>query len=92
MPCLKPSPSTALAVFCEHGRLIHDHRAIALGGVVGLDVVAQHIELTPETEPVTGLAMSASRRTVLQPTGEPFDAAAAMRAEREAQARRGERG
>jgi AbrB family looped-hinge helix DNA binding protein len=62
------------------------------GSRLRLDVVAQHIELTPETEPVTGLAMSASRRTVLQPTGEPFDAAAAMRAEREAQARRGERG
>ena len=67
-------------------------RNLGPGSRLPLDGVPHHIELTPETEPVTGLAMSASRRTVLQPTGEPFDAAAAMRAEREAQARRGERG
>ncbi len=62
------------------------------GSRLRLDVVAQHIELTPETEPATELAMSSSRRTVLRPTGEPFDAAAAVRAEREAQARRDGRG
>lgn len=59
------------------------------GSRLRLDVVAHRIELTPETEPVTEPAVSSSRRTVLHPRGEPFDAAAAVRAEREAQARRG---
>ena len=62
------------------------------GSRLRLDVVAQRIELTPETESATELAVSTSRRTVLQPTGEPFDAAAAVRAQREAQARQGGRG
>jgi AbrB family looped-hinge helix DNA binding protein len=57
------------------------------GSRLRLDVVAQHIELTPETEPATELTVSAGSRTVLRPTGEPLDAAAAVRAEREAQAR-----
>jgi AbrB family looped-hinge helix DNA binding protein len=62
------------------------------GSRLRLDVVAQHIELTPESEPVTELALSHSRRAVLKPTADGFDAAAAVRAEREAQARRGGRG
>jgi hypothetical protein len=53
-----------------------------------LDVVAQRIEPTPAPQADAELAIAASRRAVLRPSGKPFDAAAATRAEREAQARR----
>ncbi len=56
-----------------------------------LEVVAQKIELTPEPQQMAELVLSAGRRTVLRPSGEVFDAAAATRAEREAQAQRGGR-
>jgi hypothetical protein len=56
-----------------------------------LDVVAQRIELTPEPQAEAELVLTAGRRTVLRPTGKAFDAAAATRAERDAQARRGSR-
>jgi len=56
-----------------------------------LEVVAQKIELTPEPQQTAELVLSASQRSVLRPTGNAFDAAAATRAEREAQADRGGR-
>jgi AbrB family looped-hinge helix DNA binding protein len=62
------------------------------GSRLRLDVVAQHIELTPEPECAAELAVSASRRSVLRPSGESFDASAVVRAERDAQARRSRRG
>lgn len=58
------------------------------GARLKLDVVAQRIELTPEPQADAETVTAASRRTVLRPTGKAFDAAAATRAEREAQARR----
>jgi hypothetical protein len=52
-------------------------------------VVAQRIELTPQPQADAGLLhVVPGRRTVLKPTGRAFDAAAATRAERDAQARR----
>ena len=56
-----------------------------------LDVVAQRIELTPQPQADAELVVTPGKRTVLRPTGKAFDAAAATRAEREAQARRGDR-
>ena len=64
---------------------------LAPGARLMLDVVAQRIELTPEPQAEAELLVTAGRRTVLRPTGKPFDAAAATRAEREAQSRRGSR-
>ena len=61
------------------------------GSRLMLDVVAQRIELTPEPQADAELVVKAGRRTVLRPTGKTFDAAAATRAERDAQARRGGR-
>lgn len=57
-----------------------------------LDVVAQRIELTPQPEADTELVVTPGKRSVLRPTGKAFDAAAATRAERNAQSRRGDRG
>lgn len=56
-----------------------------------LTVVAQHIELTPEPQQAADLVTSPGRRPVLRATGQPFDAAAAVRAERDAQGTRGGR-
>lgn len=64
---------------------------LAPGARLMLDVVAQRIELTPEPQAEAELLVTAGRRTVLRPTGKPFDAAAATRAEREAQSNRGGR-
>lgn len=58
------------------------------GSRLRLDVVAERIELTPEPEADTALGVSATKRAVLRPTGRAFDAAAATRAERDAQSRR----
>ena len=58
------------------------------GSRLTLDVVAQRIELTPEADADADLLRRPGRRTVLTPTGQPFDAAAAVRSERDAQARR----
>ena len=58
------------------------------GARLMLDVVAQRIELTPEPQAEAELVVTAGRRTLLRPTGKAFDAAAATRAEREAQSRR----
>lgn len=65
---------------------------LAPGARLMLDVVAQRIELTPELQAEPELLVKAGRRTVLRPTGKTFDAAAATRAEREAQSKRGGRG
>jgi AbrB family looped-hinge helix DNA binding protein len=61
---------------------------LGAGSRLRLDVVAQRIELTPEPDSDAGGALLAvpGKRTVLRPTGRAFDAAAAVRAEREAQA------
>jgi len=53
-----------------------------------LTVVAERIELTPEPEAQAELTLAPSRRRVLSATGKSTDAAAATRAEREAQAQR----
>ena len=64
---------------------------LAPGARLMLDVVAQRIELTPEPQAEAELVVTAGRRTVLRPTGKAFDAAAATRAERDSQSRRGSR-
>lgn len=56
------------------------------GSRLQLEVVAERIELTPETD-AQPLVRKAGR-LVLKPSGKPADAAALVRAEREAQARR----
>ena len=63
---------------------------LTAGSRLRLDVVAQRIELTPEPDASTrtSLLVVAGQRTVLRPTGKPADAAAVVRAERDAQARR----
>lgn len=58
------------------------------GSRLTLDVVAQRIELTPQADDDAHLLRRPGQRTILKPTGQPFDAAAAVRAERDAQARR----
>jgi AbrB family looped-hinge helix DNA binding protein len=52
-----------------------------------LSVVAERIELTPESQADAVLCMAPSKRKVLAPTGKPFDAAAATRDQRALQAR-----
>ena len=59
------------------------------GSKLMLDVVAQRIELTPQADDESTLLVIPGQRTVLRPTGKRSDAAAAVRAERDAQARRG---
>ena len=61
------------------------------GSRLQLEVVAERIELTPEPEAEARLTRSAGSRTVLRATGKRADAAAATRAERDAQAHRGRR-
>jgi AbrB family looped-hinge helix DNA binding protein len=57
------------------------------GSRLTLDVVAQRIELTPQAQPEPEMTMTtAGQRRVLPPTGAAFDAAAAVRAERDARA------
>ena len=62
---------------------------LSAGSRLMLDVVAQRIELTPQPEADAGLLVVPGKRTVLRPTGQAFDAAAATRDERGAQARPG---
>jgi AbrB family looped-hinge helix DNA binding protein len=61
------------------------------GARLRLAVVAERIELTPEADTNAELALAPSGRRVMQSRGEALDAAAATRAERSAQARRGTR-
>jgi AbrB family looped-hinge helix DNA binding protein len=51
-----------------------------------LSIVAERIELTPEPRPDDVLRIAPTRRKVLPPTGQAFDAAAATRDERTRQA------
>ncbi len=62
---------------------------LSTGSRLTLDVVAERIELTPEPEAGEGLQSVPGQRTVLKPTGQPFDAASAVRVERDSQVRRG---
>jgi AbrB family looped-hinge helix DNA binding protein len=62
---------------------------LVAGSRLTLDVVAQRIELTPQAQPEVELVLTAGRRTMLRATGASFDAAAATRAERDAQAGNG---
>ena len=63
---------------------------LSVGSRVRLDVVAQRTELTPEPDADADgeLLRRPGTRTMLKPTGQSFDAAEAVRAERDAQARR----
>lgn len=56
------------------------------GSRLMLDVIAQRIELTPQPDESAGLQQRAGKRTVLRATGQASDAAAAVRADRQAQA------
>lgn len=57
------------------------------GSKLKAEIVAEHIQLTPEPEPEgAAFGTSASRRRVLKKTGKPLDAASATRAERESRA------
>jgi AbrB family looped-hinge helix DNA binding protein len=60
---------------------------LTAGSRLTLDVVAQRIELTPLPDTHDALKIVPGKRTVLRPAGRSFDAAAAVRAERDAQAR-----
>ena len=60
---------------------------LTAGSRLTLEVVAQRIELTPAPDADAGLQVDAGKRTVLRPTGKPFHAASAVRADRDAQAR-----
>ena len=62
---------------------------LSQGSRLRLEVVAERIELTPESAPEPLQRKGA--RMVLEPSGKPSDAAAQVRSEREAQARRGTR-
>ena len=59
---------------------------LAQGSRLRLEVVAERIELTPEAEAQP--LVRKGGRLVLKPSGKRVDAAAQVRAEREAQARR----
>lgn len=61
---------------------------LSAGSRLRLDVVAQRIELTPAPDTDAELLVVPGRRTVLRPTGKRSDAAALVRAERDAQAER----
>ena len=61
---------------------------LGAGSTLLLDVVAQRIELTPQPRADAELLVRAGKRTVLRASGKAFDAVAATRAERDAQARR----
>lgn len=63
---------------------------LSAGSRLRLEIVAERIELTPEAGPPPALVRK-GKRLVLPPSGESFDAAAATRVERDAQARRGSR-
>lgn len=63
---------------------------LSAGSRLRLDVVAHRIELTPapDTDAGASLQVVAGKRTVLRASGKASDAAAAVRAERDAQAGR----
>lgn len=61
---------------------------IVAGSRLNVAVVAERVELTPEAEPAAEFMLSPGKRRVLKPTGVAFDAAAAIRGERDEQMRR----
>ena len=63
---------------------------LAPGARFNVEVVAERIELTLETPPEPAVVRK-SGRLVLAATGEPLDAAGAIRAERQTQATRARR-
>lgn len=67
-------------------KAIRQRLSLVPGSRLRATVVAERIELTPEPEPETGFALSASKRKVLAATGHRSDAASATRAERTSQA------
>ena len=69
-------------------REVRRQLGLGAGSTLLLDVVAQRIELTPQPRADAELLVRAGKRTVLRASGKAFDAAAATRAERDAQARR----
>lgn len=69
-------------------REVRRQLGLVAGSTLTLDVVAQRIELTPQPRADAELLVRAGQRTVLRASGKAFDAAAATRAERDAQARR----
>jgi AbrB family looped-hinge helix DNA binding protein len=58
------------------------------GSKLRLDIVADRLELTPEPGETAHTTRSKAGRLVLAETGKPFDAATAIRTERDKQARR----
>ena len=70
---------------------VRRHLNLKTGTRLRLTVVAERIELTPEADTESELALAPSGRRVMRARGETVDAAAATRAERDAQARRGTR-
>lgn len=60
---------------------------LAPGSRLRVAVVAQRIELTPEPDAEVEWVISPTGRRVLKGTGVPFDAAAAVRAERDRHSR-----
>ena len=69
-------------------REVRRQLGLGAGSMLLIDVVAQRIELTPQPRADAELLVRAGKRTVLRASGKAFDAAAATRAERDAQARR----
>lgn len=69
-------------------REVRRQLGLGAGSTLLIDVVAQRIELTPQPRADAELLVRAGKRTVLRASGKAFDAAAATRAERDAQARR----
>lgn len=63
---------------------------LATGARFSVEVVAERIELIPEAAPEPALVRKAGR-LVLAATGQPLDAATAIRAERQTQAARARR-
>ena len=58
------------------------------GSRLRIAVIAERIELTPESEAEPALVTTPGKRKVLKRTGATFDAAEATRIERDTQARR----
>jgi AbrB family looped-hinge helix DNA binding protein len=58
------------------------------GARLNLELLAERIEITVASDADAALGTAPSRRRVLPASGRPFDATAATRTEREAQARR----
>jgi len=61
---------------------------LTTGSRLQLAVVAERIELTPEADAEPDFKLSPAGRKILKATGTSFDASAATRSERTAQARR----